>query len=417
MKMANLKKWITQNLRKLNNVDKMEDPHAFSRLSFTKEEEASHQQFLAIARELTLKTHRDMAGNYWAIWEVDSHAPTVAIGSHLDTVYEGGGYDGVAGVLCALAAIKSLKEIQFRPTKNIAVICFVSEESARFGVSSIGSKALSGELDYEELEGVTDKNGITVKQAVENTGIHWKGLGRAVLPHNQLEQFIEVHIEQGNVLQESNSQIGIVTKIARPTRLLVTVHGKSNHTGTTPMHKRMDALVAVSPLISYIHEETMRINKQADPHLVATASTIDVQPNSMTTIPGEVQLGIDIRSIDDHAKKKLVEQIYKKCHQIEEEYQTKIYLHTLVDNKPVDLDTEIQEKLSQMSYNLSFRTKKMASGAGHDAMNMAKVWPTGLVFIPCRDGVSHPPKEYTEIQNLINVTELLVAYMKSETKQ
>ncbi|RYG72305.1 Zn-dependent hydrolase [Lentibacillus lipolyticus] len=412
--MDKLKTWIERNLCKLNNVEKMDDPHGFTRLGFTKEEAKSHHQFLAIAKELELKTYRDQAGNHWAVWEVDKDAPTIAMGSHLDTVYNGGGYDGVAGVLCALATIKMLKDKHFQPQKNMAVICFVSEESARFGVSTIGSKAVSGELDFKELIGVTDKNGITVKQAVEDMGVHWEELEQATLPSHELEQFLEVHIEQGDKLQESNAQIGVVTGIARPTRLIVTTHGTSNHTGTTPMHKRNDALVAIAPLISYVQEATLKINQQEDPHLVATVSTVNAKPNAMTSIPGEVQIGIDIRSINDGAKQKLVEKITNYCRQIEEQNSVHVQIQTLVDNKPVKLDQTIHNKLFRASHHLSFKTESMVSGAGHDAMNMATRWPTGLVFIPCRDGISHQPQEYTEVQNMVNATMVLSEYLQSE---
>lgn len=415
--MDTLHEWIDRNLCKLNNVEQMEDPHAFTRLGFTKEEAASHRQFLAIAKELDLETYQDQSGNHWAVWEVDQNAPTIAMGSHLDTVYNGGGYDGVAGILCALAAIKMLKARQFTPQKNIAVICFIAEESARFGVSSIGSKAISGELDFNEIKGVTDKNGATVKQAVEDMGINWEALGQSVLPANELEQFLEVHIEQGEILQESHSHIGVVSGIARPTRLLVTAYGTTNHTGTTPMHKRNDALVAIAPLISYVHEETSHLNQQEDPHLVATVSTIDAKPNSMTSIPGEVELGIDIRSIDDGAKKKLTEKITNYCQQIEQQHNVAIQIHTLVNNKPVKLDQTIQEKLLRVSRGLSFQTKCMVSGAGHDAMNMATRWPAGVVFIPCRDGISHHPQEYTEVGHMVNATKVLAEYLQSEAMQ
>lgn len=412
--MHQIRKLLAYYLCQLNHVKQMKDPHAFNRLAFTKEEADSHQQFIEIADGLGLKTYQDKAGNYWGVWEVDKHAPTIAMGSHLDTVHDGGGYDGVAGIVCSLAAIHLLKERSFQPTKNIAVICFIAEESARFGVSTIGSKAITGQLDYDELNDVVDKDGMTVKQAVENMGIHWGDLGKATLPQDALEQFVEVHIEQGNILEERSAQIGIVTNIARPTRLGITVHGESNHTGTTPMHKRKDALVAVSSLISYIYQETLKINNESDPYLVATASKIDIQPNAMTTIPGKAELGIDIRSIHDYSKQRLVEKIDHYCSQIEGDFQTTIEIDRLVDNKPVALNRTIQKKMRDISLGLSFRTVNMISGAGHDAMNMAERWATGLVFIPCRDGISHDPKEYTSEQNLVNGTELLATYLQSE---
>lgn len=170
--MNELVTWLEEKLLELNGTETMQVPDGFNRLSFSKEEADAHRQFIKIADELELTRYEDEAGNKWAVWEVDAEAPTVAIGSHLDTVCNGGGYDGVAGVLCALAAIKVLKGRRFLPAKNIAIICFVSEESARFGVSTIGSKAITGKLDKKELAAVTDSAGLTVKKAMEEFGIN-----------------------------------------------------------------------------------------------------------------------------------------------------------------------------------------------------------------------------------------------------
>ncbi|WP_174614517.1 M20 family metallo-hydrolase [Virgibacillus ihumii] len=415
--MLNLQEWIEQKLCELNLVERMEDPHGYNRLGYTEEERKSHQQFIRIAKELGLNTYQDRVGNQWAIWNVHKTAPTIALGSHLDTVYNGGGYDGVAGVLSALAAVKILKDNQFTPKKNIAVVCFISEESARFGVSTIGSKAISGELMIEELEGVRDRDGITVKEAVEQMGVKWEDLTDATLPLSRLEQFVELHIEQGRKLQDCHADLGVVTGIARPTRLLVTASGIANHTGTTSMNNRNDALVAIAPLVQYVSELTKHINKQEDPHLVATVSTVDVKPNSMTSIPSKVEFGIDIRSVDDTAKQSLVTKIKQFCKEAEKKHQVKIEVETLVENKSVFLDDTIKSKLLETGHQLGFKTELMVSGAGHDVMNMATRWPSGLLFIPCRDGISHQPKEYTEISNLVNGTKVLTEYLQIEAKQ
>ncbi len=412
--MENLSTWMEKNLCKLNMVEQMDYSQGFNRLGYTEEEHKSHLQFLHIAEELGLHTYQDEAGNQWAVWKVDENAPTIALGSHLDTVYNGGGYDGVAGVLCALAAVKVLKESQFTPEKNIAVICFISEESSRFGVSTIGSKAISGHLDISELKDVQDKVGITVKEAVSQMSVNWEKLIHATLPLSALEQFLEVHIEQGKRLLDSQADIGVVTGVARPIRLQVTGFGVANHTGTTPMDQRNDALVAMAPLIQYVSRETKNINKQEDPYLVATVSMIDVKPNSMTIIPSEVQFGIDIRSVDDKAKQKLVTKIEQFCAELEAEHQVNIEVKTLVANQSILLDNTIQSKLDHVGKRLGLKTETMISGAGHDVMNIAARWPAGLIFIPCRDGISHQPKEYTEINHLINGTKMLSAYLEME---
>ncbi len=190
--MSDMRAWLEQSLLALNHTETMDQPEGFTRLSFTKEEREAMNQFVAIADELGLHTYEDQAGNQWAVWQVDDESPTVAVGSHLDTVSNGGGYDGVAGVLSGLAAVKELKDKGFQPSKNIAVICFVSEESARFGVSTIGSKAITGKLDKEETGRVKDRNGVTIKEAVEEFGVKWDTIEEAELPVEKLACFLEL---------------------------------------------------------------------------------------------------------------------------------------------------------------------------------------------------------------------------------
>lgn len=413
--MNELAEWIKEKLCDLNVTNTMELTDGFTRLGYTQEELSAHQHFIEIANQLGLNTYQDKAGNQWAVWHVDKEAPTIGMGSHLDTVYNGGGYDGVAGVLCALAAIKVLKEKGFEPRKNIAVICFISEESARFGISTIGSKAISGELEKLDLATVTDNEGITIKQAVEDMDLKWEEIDQARLQLNELEQFVELHIEQGKQLQESNSDIGIVEGIARPIRLKVLVEGMANHTGTTPMNQRQDALVAIAPLVSYVNEEALKMNDTGTSQLVATVSTVNVKPNAMTIIPGKVELGIDIRSVDDDLKKRLADKIKTYCQEVEKKHHVSITVTTLVDNNSVTLDDKIKHNLIETCNNLGFKTQVMDSGAGHDVMNMAGKWPSGLIFIPCQDGISHHPDEFTSTVNLINGTKVLEGFFKTES--
>lgn len=408
--------WIKEKLCDLNDTEIMELTDGFTRLGYTQEELAAHHQFIEIANQLGLNTYQDKAGNQWAVWLVDKNATTIGLGSHLDTVYNGGGYDGVAGVLCALAAMKLLKDKGFEPRKNIAVICFIAEESARFGISTIGSKAISGELDKIDLATVTDNEGINLKQAVEAMDLKWEEIDQARLQLNELEHFVELHIEQGRQLQDSNSDIGIVEGIARPVRLKVLVEGMANHTGTTPMNQRQDALVAIAPLISYVNEEALKMKDTGTSQLVATVSTVHITPNAMTVIPGKVELGIDIRSVDDDLKKRLANKIKTYCQEVEKKHHVSITVTTLVDNNSVTLDNKLKRKLIDICNSLGFKTQVMDSGAGHDVMNMAGKWPSGLIFIPCQDGISHHPNEFTSTENLINGTKVLEGFLKMESK-
>ncbi|MBM7552007.1 M20 family metallo-hydrolase [Thalassobacillus pellis] len=413
--MSDIRMWLEKKLLQLNLTNSMDVPEGFTRLSYTEDEARAHHEFRSIAADLELSTFTDNAGNQWAVWETDSNAPTVAVGSHLDTVHNGGGYDGVAGVLCGLAAVKILKDQHFTPQKNIAIICFASEESARFGVSTIGSKAIAGLLDKEEQAGVTDAEGTTIKDAVNSFGADWDVIEQAEQTKDALESFIELHIEQGTRIENNNADIGIVRGVACPIRLKVTANGMANHTGTTPMHARKDAFAAISPLVSFVEQEAKMVSSTKAIPLVATVSTVKLWPNAMNVIPGKVEFGIDIRSVDDASKHNMVTAITAYSAQIEARTGVEIVIDTLVDNNSVFLAPSIQEKLRQASQNLGFKSLLMDSGAGHDVMNMAMKWPSGLIFIPCEKGISHHPNEHARLEDLQKGTHVIAEYLRKET--
>ncbi|WP_394218284.1 M20 family metallo-hydrolase [Halobacillus trueperi] len=409
-----MKQWLEEKLLQLNVTEYMDEENGFTRLSYTVEEKQAHEAFIKVADELNLDVSQDEAGNLWARWKADEEdAPTIATGSHLDTVSNGGGYDGAAGVLTSLAAAKLLKDKGFQPKKNIDIVCFASEESARFGVSTVGSKATAGMIDKNELGGVVDADGITVKEAVEAYGLSWDAIDQAEKSPDDLESFLELHIEQGTQIEDNGAEIGIVRGVACPVRLQVTVKGMANHTGTTPMTNRADAFVAAAPIITYVEDQARKLNEEQQTPIVATTSTVKLSPNVMNVIPGEVQLGIDIRSVDDDLKRGLADQIRSYCETIQASKDVTVHVHTLVDNDSVHLDSSIQEKLQEITEKVGYRAHAMDSGAGHDVMNMAKRWPSGLIFIPCRDGLSHHPKEYASIEDLNKGSNVLAAYLES----
>lgn len=414
--MANLTKWLKQTLCLLNLTDSMNQPSGFTRLGFSKEERLSHEAFRQIASELGLKTWEDEVGNQWALWEADPSAPTIGMGSHLDTVVEGGGYDGVAGIACGLGAIRKLKRKNIKLQKNIAVICFISEESARFGISTIGSKTVVGDVDKQTWEKVTDKDHVTIRQAMEAYGINWNTFEKAYCEKSRLESFLELHIEQGSYLYNHQKDIGIVRGIATPIRLQVTAYGQSNHTGTTHMGERKDAFVAISPLVDFVYKKATEINKTSAEPLMATVSTVNISPNMMNVIPGQVELGIDIRSVDDELKRQFANTVIGHSKQLGKKYDVEVTVDVLVDEPSVMLDETIRKKLvttcEELGTNISYDT--MNSGAGHDVMNIAKRWPSGLIFIPSVNGMSHHPDEFTPIHYLEIGVSVLAKYLERE---
>jgi hydantoinase/carbamoylase family amidase len=407
--------WLDETLKAFNLTETMNVPEGFTRLGYTDEESRSIKVFKASAKKLGLEIMEDQAGNIIARWEGESERdlPAVATGSHLDTVSMGGGYDGAAGVLCSLGAVKRLKEEGFQPTHPIEVICFRSEESARFGISTIGSKAMSGLLP-QEIGSVEDEEGTSLQEAVENTGFKWEEIPESERGSSEIKSFVELHIEQGTQIEDHKKQYGVVQGVACPIRLKVTIEGKAGHTGTTPMGKRKDALVAAAPLISDVSVRSEQLSKENEHPIVATVSTIQLKPNVMNVIPSVVELGIDIRSVDDCLKADFENTFRKLCREIEQQHHVTIGIETLVNNPSVLLNSEIQKKLLETGRQAGYSSLLMNSGAGHDVMNMAKKWPSGLIFVPCKDGLSHHPDEHAALEDLEMGVELLAGFLKLE---
>ncbi|WP_411953974.1 M20 family metallo-hydrolase [Alkalibacillus sp. S2W] len=408
-----MKQWLKETLDDLNLVDDMALAQGFTRLSYTAEEDESIAVFKQKAEALGLVVREDEAGNVTARWVgSDSSLPAVASGSHLDTVINGGGYDGVAGVLTALGAIKQLKDEGFTPEHSLEVIVFRSEESARFGVSTVGSKAMTGLLD-DSIGDVPDFENVTIKEAVQSCGYNWSDFSQAERDQNAFKSFVELHIEQGTQIEDNSYDVGVVNGIATPIRLKVKAQGKAGHTGTTPMDKRNDAFVAIAPLVPYVQAFTKQLNEEQKTPVVATVSTVDLSPNVMNVIPDTVEIGIDIRSVDDDLKKRVADAIRSYVAKLEETSTTQFEIEELVNNTSILLDKDLRESLVQLGKDLDLQPLVMDSGAGHDVMNMSTKWPSGLLFIPCRDGLSHHPDEYATLDDLEKGVQMLTAYYKN----
>lgn len=409
-----MKNWLIEQLMRMNLSDVLVRSQGFTREGYTSEETEAIEAFKAIAEELGLEVSEDAAGNAIARWNVAGGHGAVATGSHLDTVPNGGAFDGGAGVVCGLGAIKMLKEADFEPQRPIEVICFRAEESSRFGVSTIGSKAMSGSLD-PSLGTLEDQYGVTLAQAVEGQGFVWQEMVNAKRPKEQLECFVELHIEQGMYIVNHGKDYGVVKGVACPIRLSVTFNGKAGHTGTTPMDRRQDALAAAAPFISFVQETALQLNDAYGKSLVATVSTLTASPNSMNVIPQTVTAGIDIRSVDDRLKMKMADAIQNEAKRIEETTGVAIGIEVLVNNPSVLLDDTIAQQLVEAGDHEAYMAHRMDSGAGHDVMNMAQIWPSGLLFIPCKDGLSHHPDEFADAEDLKMGVELLARFLMEAT--
>ncbi|MUV36705.1 Beta-ureidopropionase [Lentibacillus sp. JNUCC-1] len=409
-----MQKWLETHLLKLNGTQEMDYIKGFTRHGYSKEESISIEMFKQISKELGLSIREDLAGNVIARWEgTTPDLPAVATGSHLDTVTNGGGYDGLAGVLCALGAVKQLKDHRFQPNYPIEVIVFRSEESARFGISTLGSKAMSG-LHTSEIGSVVDQQGVSIKEAVTQCGFDWNAFSDAERDMEELKSFVELHIEQGMLIENAGKDIGIVEGIATPIRLVITAEGQAGHTGTTPMDHRQDALVAISPLVQFVHDYAKQCNRHETIPVVATVSMLSLEPNAMNVIPGKVEMGIDIRSVNDDLKEHVATAIKRECLELSRVHDVEIHVEERVNNASIFLGRDISRKLHKAGELAGLTIHPMHSGAGHDVMNMAVKWPAGLIFIPCKNGISHHPAEYASLENLEKGVQVLKAYFESE---
>ncbi|QKS73172.1 M20 family metallo-hydrolase [Paenalkalicoccus suaedae] len=399
--------WLDTTIRALNLVETMEQPNGFTRLSFSKEELEAQDVFKELATSLGMTVRTDAIGNVIARLEGRNSGPAYAYGSHLDTVTNGGGYDGAAGILTALGAVKLLKDRDQTLEYPLEVICFVSEESSRFSMSTVGSKAMAGMLTEEQLETMVDQDGVTLGDAIDEAGYDPAAFREAERDADELRSFVELHIEQGMRIENAGKEYGVARAIACPIRLKLTIKGRAGHTGTTPMNQRQDALPEASELILFVQKQANALNESADYPLVATVSTIESYPNAMNVIPGEVVLGIDIRSVSDALK----EQMEAAIDRFISDSSFDIDKQVLVRNPSVTLDATICDKLMKLENETGYTCLPMESGAGHDVMNMQTKWPSGLLFIPCKDGLSHHPNEHASLQDLEKGTELLYHYM------
>lgn len=376
-----------------------------TRLAFSKEDLKAREYLRQTMEDLNLQVSIDAFGNMRGRREGKYNLPPVVIGSHLDTVPDGGHFDGVVGVIAALEVIRVLNNRGIVTERPIEVINFSCEESSRFRAGTLGSKVIVGKVSKENLIKYVDKDGISLYEALEKSGYNPEELEKCRIQPGEIYAFIEMHIEQGPVLEQENKEVGIVTAIAAPTRFKVIFEGVADHSGNTPMHLRKDALTAASELILGVEEIA---KNQAGEKTVGTVGYVYVQPGAMNVVPGKVELGIDIRDINMQDKQRAVSKVIKLLSTIQEKRGINISYEVLSDEEPVTLSDKIVKSLEEEAKKLNLSYMLMPSGAGHDAMYMTNITDVGMIFIPSIDGVSHNIKEYSRMEDIAKGTELLL---------
>lgn len=335
--------------------------------------------------------------------------PVVMVGSHTDSVPNGGNYDGVVGVLSAIEAVRSMIDDGFEQEHTIAVVDFMCEESSRFGAATLGSKAMRGKLTLNDLQRLVDTQGITLYDVLKGRNLNPDAI-ESMAYKRPVKAFIEIHIEQGKVLEHEQKQIGIVSGIAGPERFYVIIRGNADHSGATPMNLRHDALCGASKIILGIEEVT---SMQEEPPVVGTVGIAEVVPGAMNVIPGAVKLGVDIRSISKVARDSVVFLIKELIDVIAEKRGLSYTIEPISKDHPVSMHPLMVKEIERAVTSLQLEYMIMPSGAGHDAMHWAEVAPTGMIFIPCRDGLSHNPAEFAAMDDIVAGAEVLENVIKN----
>ena len=344
-----------------------------------------HQEISRWLQPVGVPVRIDAAGNLRALYPAEyPNAPRLLIGSHLDTVPNAGAYDGILGVVVAIALLEELRGR--RLPFAIEVLGFSEEEGVRFGIPFIGSRALAGTLDQELLT-ARDTRGTSVRTAIEEFGLNPEEIPAARLSDKTLG-YIEFHIEQGPVLEKLNLPLAAVETIAGQSRLQFTFLGRANHAGTTPMHLRCDAIAGGAEWIGAVERRAHEI-----PGLVATVGKIEAKPEATNVIAGEARLTLDVRHSSDELRTRAVDDLIRQAHTIADRRGLSVQESTLLSQRAVAMDPfligEIQKAISQTGC----QPHRMVSGAGHDAMILAEEVPSAMIFLRTPGGISHDPAE------------------------
>jgi len=352
----------------------------------------------------------DAVGNVAGRWVPESADPEVApvaAGSHLDSVPEGGIFDGPLGVYAALEAVRAMQDAELEPDRPVEVVSFTEEEGQRFASGLLGSSVATGERSVEDalaLEADDGEGGtLTLESALETIGFRGEGL----LDASEWDAWLELHVEQSERLTDAGVPVGVVTAITGITHCEAVVRGEANHAGATPMGDRTDALAAASEFVLDVERAANEVVAADSETAVGTVGSLDVRPNATNVVPGAVEMGVDIRDVDRDAMGELVARAERSLARLERERGVETEFRRPFDLEPTPMSDRVREAARDAGERAGIETLAMHSGAAHDTMHVAGVTDAGLLFAPSRDGISHNPKEWTDWDDCATATRVL----------
>eukprot|EP00798_Chlamydomonas_sp_ICE-L_P014523 gene14524-20554_t len=403
---------VVEQLTKLATFTDHPNP-AVTRILFTPNDMLGRGYVKELMTDAGLTIREDVMGNIYGRFEgSDPSAGAVLTGSHCDAIPLAGMYDGTLGVIGAIESLSALKKAGFKPKRSLEVMMFTSEEPTRYGLSCLGSRAMAGVLTEETLLHKLDENGTSFLEAANAVGYGAASnpalLEAAIVPKGRYSHFVELHIEQGPLLEAEKVDIGIVTAIAAPAALEVEFHGDGGHAGALLMPFRNDAGLAAAELALAVEKHTLDSGAVDS---VGTTGVFEIAPGAVNSVPRDARLGIDIRDIDQARRDKIVESVKASAEEIAKRRKVRFSIKMMNQDPPATCADEIIDAVSEAAETLNLSTKKMVSRAYHDSLFMAKVAPTAMVFIPCHNGWSHRPDEFSSANDIGNGVHVLAVTM------
>jgi len=373
-----------------------------TRIGFSETDSAAREYVSGLMKQAGLEVRVDPAGNIFGLRAGSQQLPILLFGSHIDSVLHGGNFDGDVGSMGAIEVIRALNEGSVKTRHPLEVVIWTNEEGNHFGLGTLGSGVAAGVLGPEILER-KDEQGLTVADWLRRYGQDPSQLADARIPRGSLAGFLELHIEQGPNLDESKIPIGVVQGIVGLKRWQCVATGFANHAGTTPMNRRKDALAAASKDVLAVRE----VVRSESGRQVGTVGYLKAEPGAINVIPGRAEFPVELRDLDTAKIDRLWEYIQKRFEQTDKEENVETRCTLLEDVDPARADPAFQSVVHDAAKSLGLATMDLPSSAVHDAQQIAKIAPMGMIFVPSRDGISHSPKEFTSWQDVANGAEVL----------
>lgn len=385
---------LVQRIRALGAIGR-DEAGRLIRLAGSDADKAGRDQFVTWAREIGLDVVVDRIGNIFAIWRTESNAAQapVLLGSHIDSVIDAGIYDGCYGVLGGLEVIETLKADGFEPARPIAVAAFTNEEGVRFAPDMLGSLAYVGGLKAEEALATVGTDGLALGAELARIGYAGDAEPGFLKPH----AYVELHIEQGPVLEREGVQVGAVENLQGISWQKVTIEGAANHAGTTPMSMRQDAGFAAASVVTFLRGRAKASNSPT----VATVGCMAFEPNAINVIPSRATFTVDLRDPDEQRLREEETALGAFLDRLGRDEGVVIATERLARFEPVTFDVAIVSRIEGAARERGLTTRRMTSGAGHDAQMLARIAPTAMIFVPSIGGISHSPKEFTPDADVI----------------